>query len=292
MSKKRDERRRARQALNAAQNRNKGAEENTPTDDPSAPPVSPAPVVVNTNTGQKIADSQTSNPNNRPNEAQIAEYTRSLSNWTKGLVFVGIATVAVLTLQLCTLDKSDETLRAEQRPWMQFAQLDFVAPLHCDRGAAKTRVKLMLNNAGHSPALHVNTFISMSVDVRDILGGAEKQRRMCEPERTAPVTYKNIGRAVFPGLERAEGEYDLAAPQAMFVGPYLIFPSIMACINYKFPFGGAESHQTGLIWNITLKSQRESPAPEKMIIPCSPTQPDISPGDLDKFVSPIGSYAD
>jgi hypothetical protein len=212
-------------------------------------------------------------------------------------VILAVATVGIWVVaagQLKTANRTDETLRAEQRPWLQFAQLDIVAPLHCDINGANTTVRVMLNNAGHSPALDATIHLSMSNRVQDILGNVDKQKVMCDPIRTAPISGPNIGRAVFPGLERVQEDIDISAPKAIFAGPWIVWPTVMACINYRFPFEPMEeSHQTGIIWNLVLKSQETMKAPMRQTIQCpTPDHPDIQPDVLDKLIAPLGSYAD
>jgi hypothetical protein len=78
-------------------------------------------------TSQNIPDENKSDP-----DYQIAKWTKVVGNWTRGLVFVGVITVAVLFLQYCELRKTDDTTRASQRgfayvkgtPWGQFKKGD------------------------------------------------------------------------------------------------------------------------------------------------------------------------
>src|SRR4051794_18904827 len=52
------------------------------------------------------------------NDALIAKYTLSLSNWTKGLVFVGLVTAAVLVVHALIFLQADDTARKAQRAFV------------------------------------------------------------------------------------------------------------------------------------------------------------------------------
>ena len=96
---------------------------------PPTPPQTSTP--INSNAGEPITDSEKNNSSEQSPDALVAEYTRSLRNWTKGLVFVGLLTVAVLFLQYCTFEKTDHTLKdtmaasnASQRAFVSVASFE------------------------------------------------------------------------------------------------------------------------------------------------------------------------
>src|SRR5882672_3689504 len=76
--------------------------------------------------GVKIQSEPNNKPNNNEanhsetnvNDALIANYTKSLVNWTKGLVFVGVVTVGVLIAHAAIFIQGDETQRAAQRAFV------------------------------------------------------------------------------------------------------------------------------------------------------------------------------
>jgi hypothetical protein len=70
------------------------------------------------------ANNNPANEKTNSPEYEIANWTRVVGKWTRGLVFVGILTVVVLVLQLCVLKQNDETVRAGQRAFVFFQKLD------------------------------------------------------------------------------------------------------------------------------------------------------------------------
>jgi hypothetical protein len=69
-----------------------------------------------------------------------------------------------------------------------------------------------------------------------------------------------------------------------------IFPVIISCINYRFPFGAGEGHQTGII----MKLDRIDPNPPQpgTSVGIDTKLGPIPAGDLRLTISPVGSYAD
>jgi hypothetical protein len=202
-----------------------------------------------------------------------------VAKFTAVLCLVGI-------IQYSIFEKTDDTLRAAQRPWMKFTSIVMTKPLHCEANEISTTLQFTMRNTGTSPALHVLPKVGLNIEASGRLSDLA-QHEICDPLRTEDVTTRP-GIAVFPGSDDDPvGEMEISATR---IGPphtQWIFPTILACIDYRFPFGYGESHQTGEIWNVTSQS-----APHPVgLIECPPGT-DIQPTDLDRSLSGIGNYAD
>src|SRR6266478_5908575 len=66
-------------------------------------------------------------------------------------------------------------------------------------------------------------------------------------------------------------------------------PFIMGCINYRFPFGARESHQTGFIFRL---SHIVGGPPNPALVGIDTSLGDIPQSDLRLTINYIGSYAD
>jgi hypothetical protein len=105
---------------------------------------------------------ETSVRKNQPDETDkhIADATDAIARWTARLVYVGgftvvvgLLTVAVLWKQWQTFEKTDETLRAAQRPWIQVSVEIGPRGLFYNSNGANLDLIFSLRNVGNSPAL-------------------------------------------------------------------------------------------------------------------------------------------
>jgi hypothetical protein len=106
--------------------------------------------------------------------------------FTLGLVVVGV-------LQWRTLDKSDATLKAAQRPWIEF-DAKIIGPLEYIGEQLTILVQLGLKNSGHSPAINVRSmgttrFFGDDLDLRHI------QQQLCDSLNTVQGEW---GATIFP----------------------------------------------------------------------------------------------
>lgn len=58
-------------------------------------------------------------------ERLIAGYTRSLANWTKGLVAVGVVTIGILIVHAFIFYETDQTARISNRAYVYFKQIEW-----------------------------------------------------------------------------------------------------------------------------------------------------------------------
>jgi hypothetical protein len=145
------------QTTNAENNRNTSDKKSPPADPPISAPIAPQ-TAIGPNEDQGPAKTQESNSSEPPNDGLLVRYTRSLRNWTVGLVLVGLLTVGVLSLQWFTFEKTDETNRVGLRPYISGVGLSADIeryPLYWDMSA-------ILENSGGTPPLELRYVIRSS----------------------------------------------------------------------------------------------------------------------------------
>jgi hypothetical protein len=276
------------QPMNPQDNGNGGEKQSPPSNPPIAEPVIPQ-AAVGPDEDKPVAKTQDSPCHQSQNEGRLAQYTRSLRDWTVGLVFVGLLTVGVLVLQRCTFEKTDETLRAAQRPWMKFSDMVLLEPIHCDADVIKTKVRLFLENGGNSPALHVEGNAFLNIEPGTLISD-KKIHKLCDPIRLAKP---NTGLASFPNSKPITVDIDVSSTRMGLGVPMPIIPTIIACVTYRFSFGDGEGHQTGMMVNYAGPKHSGNPGNDLggLAVNC-PAGTNLKPEDLDRTISPLGSYAD
>ena len=123
-------------------------------------------------------------------------------------VAIAIATfvsAGVGYLQYLTLDKTDQTLRLQQRAWIAPRGIEPTPPNFVDRINAYTEIFLPFENVGKEPATKMNEQVTatiiayddfrnetvMKATIKEALGGRECDNFSVSPE----------GRAVYPGAK-------------------------------------------------------------------------------------------
>lgn len=183
MSKRGERRQRARsqqaQAMPPQNNHDGGGTQGASAEPPISMPVIPQ-TTVSPNKDQREADAQKKNLDQSPNEALLARYTRSLRNWTVGLVFVGLLTVGVLSLQWLTFEKTDQTLHktldASTRAWIVPKSVTF-DPLEMGK---PIRIQIQYENVGKEPAINVAeynyTHLGDAAETQNFISGVRQTR--------------------------------------------------------------------------------------------------------------------
>jgi hypothetical protein len=176
-------------------------------------------------------------------------------------IFTGLL-IVVGYLQWRTLDKTDATLKAEQRPWIQFD-----VPTKSALGWGGTELSgLMvfhLLNTGHSPALNVRGFSNTLLVWDDDLI-RKVQNDLCNSFNRAQE--EGYGSAVFPGAAPTEHfmTIDILKPEIdkfKSTPPQFPRPIVVGCFSY---FYGADhsAHNTGFMYLI-----RPRPAQLPFVLP-------------------------
>ena len=239
------------QAINAEKNRDSANKKSSPTEPLIPEPTNPQ-AAISPNEDQTPTKIQEINSGDGPNDRLLVRYTKSLRNWTVGLVLVGFLTVGVLSLQWSTFEKTDQTLKAEQRPWVSLKSMDVVSDLIWMPDGAHLDIHFALKNTGHSPAVRAVTNSKAFVMFGREPNPQTAQTRLCDETRK-----NNIGDAIFPGdfviqpqtLFFDRSDIDIAlktAPVKTFI------PMILICVNYRFT-GEGPTHQTSYIFTLKRK---------------------------------------
>jgi hypothetical protein len=171
--------------------------------------------------------------------------------------------VVVGYLQWATLDKSDQTLKAAQRPWIEF-EVPRTGAFAWGGSEFFGPATFSLTNSGHSPALNVRGF-SKTLLLWDEETARETQRRICDTFDRAKEKELGYGHTVFPNrsVEHVMLFEMLPDEIARFrvTPPGFPRPLVVGCFSY---FYGADhsAHHTGFIYMI-----RPIPASEPFAFP-------------------------
>jgi hypothetical protein len=164
MSKRGNRRNRGRsqptQALNAQDDRNRANNESAPSNPLTTAPIIPQ-ATISPNKNHSAAKDQKPGSDESPNDWLLVRYTKSLRNWTVGLVLVGLLTVAVLSLHWLTFEKTDETNRVGLRPYISGvglkADTERFLPIYWALSA-------IFENSGGTPPIQMRYVIRSSAD--------------------------------------------------------------------------------------------------------------------------------
>jgi hypothetical protein len=239
------------QAMNARNNRNSSDENSAPPNPLIAAPTT-LQATISSNENRNTTKNEGSNSEASPNDRLLVEYTRSLRNWTVGLVLVGLLTAGVLSLQWGTFEKTDQTLKAEQRPWVSLQGMDVVSDLIWRPDGAHLDIHFVLKNTGHTPAIRAFTHSKAFV-----MFGREPNPQTAHNKFCEEVRKNVVGDAIFPGdtviqpqgllFERADVD------TAMRTAPVkLLSAMILICVNYRF-LDDSSVHQTTYIFTLQRK---------------------------------------
>jgi hypothetical protein len=188
-----------------------------------------------------IGSSDTEHAKPRPEQKQKSAFRDPIVGFTGGLFVVTAFSVVVLFLQWQTLEKTDRTLKINQRPWINITDID-VKDICLDTNGARVPIELTLTNTGHMPALNLTLWNTPSVR----LNGAPDQK----PLYSRPtVGISDLGPdVVFPG-ETPHRNAAAYVPNSQIDWLKMktagtIFPVMSeVCVDYTFAYD-AERHQT------------------------------------------------
>lgn len=172
----------------------------------------------------------------------------------------------VAGLQWLTLEKTDQTLKAEQRPWVSLKSMDVASDLIWRPDGTHLDIQFALKNTGHSPAVRAFTHSKAFV-----MFGREPNPQTAQSKFCDDVRKQNVGDAIFPGdfviqpqglfFERADVDTALrTAPQFKFLDLM-----ILICVNYRL-VGESANHQTTYIFTIQRKPYTEKDGRQSIAI--------------------------
>jgi len=198
------------------------------------------------------------------------ELAKSWSRFLKEPVWFTLALVIVGILQWLTLEKTDETFKAQQRPWIQF---DVVM----DSGLAWTGTELSMlvhlefKNTGMSPALNVRQ-THRTLLFWDDASARQIQEEFCD---VLDSSKQDFGDSVFPKssprplptlfeIEKEEITRFKATP------PAFLRPLVIGCVSYISSVDRS-IHNTGFMYLI-----RPRPGQLPFVIPKDSAPPDTN----------------
>jgi len=170
--------------------------------------------------------------------------------FTALLVVVGVLQCVVLVFQWRTFEKSDETLKAQQRPWIELNPVidgdlgwsgdELTLPVHFD-----------LKNSGHSPALNARQF-SKTLLVWDDNLARKIEEQICEEFNKA--NEEGYGITIFPNAPpiRNPTTFEITKEEiSKFKAnpPTFPRPLVVGCASY-FSSVDHSVHNTGFMYLI------------------------------------------
>jgi hypothetical protein len=178
-----------------------------------------------------------------------------LTLFTALLVLSTIALVVVAVLQWLTLDKTDDTLKAQQRPWLSVGRPHATNAFPVSAAGGAFVVEFNLKNFGNSPALNVEIDGEIPM-MKSHLGILARQEAVCKRLRERPIGNEGNGLAIFPQetipkrvsftIEKGaveEGIKSLELPLPTFS------PIIIGCARYVYS-ADMSQHETGFVFNV------------------------------------------
>jgi hypothetical protein len=178
-----------------------------------------------------------------------------LTLFTALLVLSTIALVVVAVLQWSTLEKTDDTLKAQQRPWLSIGYPHATNAFPVSAAGGAFVVEFNLKNFGNSPALNVEIDGEIPM-LKSNLGTLARQDAICKRLKERPTGKDGNGFTIFPQetipkrvsftIEKGaveEGIKSLGLPIPTFS------PFIIGCTRYVYS-ADMSQHETGFVFNV------------------------------------------
>lgn len=196
--------------------------------------------------------------------------------------------VGVAWMQWSTLEKTDETLKAAQRPWVSLQNMIVASDLLWNRDGGVMTINFVIKNTGHSPAVRSFTEAKGYVFFGTDPNPQTSQEKFCGEARK-----HNIGDAIFPGdnvinptgiqFKRVDIEFAKRIASMKFVTL-----AIFVCASYRFAPNGPV-HQTSYIFTLKRKLYMDSGGHKSFAIYADETVP-ANEIEFERFL--VGSDAD
>ena len=183
------------------------------------------------------------------------------------------------------------------RPWVSFASEGFNGPLTYGEDGASVRLRFVLQNVGHSPAVgvHVEAEVFSALDEQVDL--VTRMRQFCDRIKSAP-TGRNFGYVLFPAAPPMTQDINLSISKEVVAktsvkgSPQFLVPIVIGCIDYKFVFEDTH-HQTGFIYTVQRSNRvRPEQPPNRAPTAIFPDEGDVPLADLQLMRFPLGFFAD
>jgi hypothetical protein len=188
-------------------------------------------------------------------------------------LFTAVALTVVAVLQWCTLEKTDDTLKAtlaanrlSQRPWIS-VEIKIAGPLSYSRtDGARIPLEITIQNTGNEPALDVLPVVEMygerigrMKDMKDIIA---LLMTGCEEISSFPIkdTF-GLGEVLMPKQTRIfPWTASMTADEVKIGMPFgevsFLPPIISGCISYSYNKGEGGRHRTTFSYSPRRKDSR------------------------------------
>ena len=224
---------------------------------------------------------------------KVVAFLQSIDGFITALATIAIAAVAGLQWQ--TFEKTDQTLKATQRPWLS-VDLAIAGPLTYSSDEARVEIAFLLKTSGRSPALNVqvDAEIALFIDTGKTPLGVMTE--ICQRAKAAPDDNPVFGHAIFPNrdftyvinlgkkkdnVENALKDFPRKEKNDWFA------PLIVGCATYRFAFEKGR-HMTQFIVELG-KINHENP---KVHTSFKMSDGDVPASEMSLYRSFIGGNAD
>jgi hypothetical protein len=189
------------------------------------------------------------------------------AKFTDWLTGAFTAALAAFTLELVTvagqqteiLDKTDQTLKAAQRPWVSVGLAQAVSDFEFSGSGASLTVEFGLRNYGHSPALNVEIDGEMRIFASGYainFQALDRQNIICDRLRTRPTGNSGNGVTLIPNepitqrVQFGASRQDIENGTSHFRGEDIIpLTFLIGCARYVF-YADSSQHETGFIYEV------------------------------------------
>lgn len=186
--------------------------------------------------------------------------------------------VIVAWLQWNTLEKTDQTFKAAQRPWLEFS-VQIMGGWAWAQDELTMFVKFGLRNTGHSPALNVRGFNKTFLVWDDDLVRKTQEQLCDEFDNPPPYTHpgsankeEGYGYTIFPDNPPLDHFMIFEIPKTeidKFKAKPPVFPRPIAVGCFSYFYGADHSaHDTGFMYLV-----RPRPASQPFMLPTKPIPP-------------------
>ncbi len=200
------------------------------------------------------------------NQSGKPEYIVAL--WTRNLGGLTILSVIIAAVTAAILYKTDQTMRAAQRPWVS-VDLAPSGPLTFTPEEARVEIAFILKNSGNSPAINVNVDAEIAMFIQPQKNYIDQMLDICQRAKSAPDDHALLGHAIFPGRDftykismvqrRSEIENALANFSSKEKNDWFA-PQIIGCASYRFAFENGR-HVTQFVVGLRKRNRSNPNAP-------------------------------
>jgi hypothetical protein len=181
--------------------------------------------------------------------------------FTAALAVFTWALVNVARQQTTILDKTDQTLKAAQRPWVSVGPAQPVGDFEFIASGAALMVAFGLRNYGHSPALNVEMDGEMRIFASGLainFQALNRQNVICDRLRTRPIGNSGNGFTLIPNEPAIDLRIYFSVSKEEIDNGTLHLVNmrripltfLIGCVRYVF-YADSSQHETGFIYEVS-----------------------------------------